>query len=184
VAAEQRLHPAPVSSPDAVLLERMRRGNERAFADLYARHARYLAGAVYRIMGNDADLDDIVQETFVDAASGPAPEPELEVRAWLVRIAVRHAKKILARRRRRRWFGFELSKVAPAMVDPRQSGAAEDLYDALDRMAPDVRIPWILHRIEGESLDEVAKYCGVSLATVKRRIGKADERLERRLRAR
>jgi RNA polymerase sigma-70 factor (ECF subfamily) len=183
VAAEQRLHPAPVSSPDGVLLERMRRGNERAFAELYGRHARYLAGAVYRILGNDADLDDIVQETFVDAADGPPPEPEIEVRAWLVRIAVRHARKILARRRRRRWLGLEIQRTAPAVVDPRQSEIG-DLYDALDRLDPDLRIPWILSRIEGDSLEEVAKYCGVSLATVKRRIGKADERLERRLRAR
>jgi RNA polymerase sigma-70 factor (ECF subfamily) len=182
VAAEQRTLPAPVSSPDSVLLERMRRGNDRAFAELYARHARYLAGAVYRIMGNDADLDDIVQESFVDAASGPEPESGMEVRAWLVRIAVRHARKILARRRRRRFLGLELGRVSATSVDPRQSDL-RDLYAALDRLDPDERIPWILNRIEGASLEEVASHCGVSLATVKRRIVKADERLERRLRA-
>jgi RNA polymerase sigma-70 factor (ECF subfamily) len=182
VAAEQRTLPAPVSTPDDLLLERMRRGNDRAFADLYARHARYLAGAVYRIMGNDADLDDIVQESFVDAAAGPAPEAGIEVRAWLVRIAVRQARKILARRRRRRFLGLELGRVSATSVDPRQSDT-RDLYAALDRLDPDERIPWILNRIEGASLEEVASHCGVSLATVKRRISKADERLERRLRA-
>ena len=40
------------------------------FEALYAKHARYIAGVVHRLMGHDGELDDIVQETFVDAIDG------------------------------------------------------------------------------------------------------------------
>ena len=42
------------------------------FESLYAAHARYVAGVVYRIMGSDPEIDDIVQETFIDAMDGLA----------------------------------------------------------------------------------------------------------------
>jgi hypothetical protein len=42
---------------------------ERGFENLYRLHARYIAGVVFRIVGHDRDLDDVVQETFVAASS-------------------------------------------------------------------------------------------------------------------
>jgi RNA polymerase sigma-70 factor (ECF subfamily) len=133
-------------------------------------------------MGNDGELDDIVQETFVDAmdALQSLREPS-EVRRWLVTIAVRRAYRALARSRRRRWFGFQLAEVSPKSGDRRDSEPAHALYEALDKLSPDLRVPWVLHRIEQESLPEVARLCDVSLATIKRRIADADERLKRRL---
>ena len=73
------------------------------------------------------------------------------------------------------WF-----RSAPEPVgDGRPPEMSSDMMTALE-----IERQALLDIAKGESLDEVAKYCGVSLATVKRRIGKADERLERRLRAR
>ena len=48
-------------------------------------------------------------------------------------------------------------------------------------MPADLRIPWVLHRVERLSLPETAAACEVSLATVKRRIADAEARIERRL---
>ena len=53
------------------------------------------------------------------------------------------------------------------------------LFLPLGTTRPKLRVPWILHHIEGESLPEVARLCGVSLATVKRRVAGADERIRR-----
>jgi RNA polymerase sigma-70 factor, ECF subfamily len=173
-----------VPEDDATLVERVRRGDEGAFSMLYQRHARYLAGVVYRLMGTDGELDDIVQETFVDAMQqiSQLRSPE-HVRGWLVAIAVRRTHKALRARRRRMWFGLRVAEVSPPCSDPRTKQAADDLYDALDRIAPGVRIPWMLHRIEDQTLPEVARLCDISLATAKRRIADADERLDRRLHA-
>jgi RNA polymerase sigma-70 factor, ECF subfamily len=165
---------------DAVLVERARQADHAAFAALYQRHARYLAGVVYRLMGDDTDLDDIVQETFVQAASAlPAlVQPEL-VRTWLVTIAVRRAHRYLGRRRRRWSLLTRWAELGARDSDPADRGAVDDLYDALDRLPREQRVPWVLHRIEQFSLLEVAEACDVSLATVKRRIAEAERRIER-----
>src|SRR5436190_514218 len=65
--------------------------------------------------------------------------------------------------------------------DPRDRLPVDELYDALDRLPPDLRVPWVLARIEQSTLPEVARICEISLATVKRRIADADARIERRL---
>lgn len=150
---------------------------------LYAKHARYVAGVVHRILGGrDAEVDDIVQETFLDAFEGIGRiEDPQAARAWLVTVAVRRTRRFLARRRRRALFAFWAKDFAPRASDPLDRQPVDDLYDALERIPSDVRIPWVLHRIEQLSLPETALACEVSLATVKRRIADAEARLERRL---
>jgi len=152
------------------------------FESLYAKHARYIAGVVHRLMGDDGELDDIVQETFVDAIDGLARlEDPTAVRAWLVTVAVRRTHRVLARRRRRMMFAFWSADYGPRSSDPRDRAPVDDLYDALSRVPAELRIPWVLHRVEHLSLPETARACEVSLATVKRRIADAEDRIERRL---
>jgi RNA polymerase sigma-70 factor (ECF subfamily) len=150
---------------------------------LYAKHARYVAGVVHRILGGrDGEVDDIVQETFLDAFEGIGRIADpLAARAWLVTVAVRRTRRFLARRRRRALFAFWARDFGPRASDPRDRQPVDDLYDALERIPEDVRIPWVLHRVEQLSLPETAVACDVSLATVKRRIADAEARLERRL---
>ena len=172
--------PAPID--DSGLVLRIQREDHAAFRDLYLRHAGYVARVVYRLMGDDAELDDIVQDTFVDAADGIASVHEpASIRRWLVVIAVRRVRRTLARRRRRRWFGGQMADVAPRASDPQDRRLVDELYDALDRLPDRMRIPWVLCRVEQQPLKDVAEACAVSLATVKRRIAEADERLERKL---
>lgn len=152
------------------------------FEGLYAHHARYVAGVVHRLMGNDGEVDDIVQETFIDAIDGLRRlEDPAAVRAWLVTVAVRRTRRVLGRRRRRAMFAFWVADFAPRASDPRDRQPVDDLYDALGRIPEDLRIPWVLHRVEQLSLPETAQACEVSLATVKRRIADAEARIERRL---
>jgi RNA polymerase sigma-70 factor (ECF subfamily) len=150
---------------------------------LYAKHARYIAGVVHRILGGrDGEVDDIVQETFLDAFEGIARiDDPLAARSWLVTVAVRRTRRFLARRRRRALFAFWALDFGPRASDPRDRQPVDDLYDALERIPEDVRIPWVLHRVEQLSLPETAALCEVSLATVKRRIADAEARIARRL---
>jgi len=175
------LSPTVDSISDAALVERARQADEAAFTALYQRHARYLAGVVYRLMGDDEELDDIIQETFIQAgdALDRLDHPD-RVRAWLVTIAVRRAHRHLARRRRRWFLLSRLTEITAPASDPAQRGEVDELYRALDRLPEDLRTPWVLHRIEQLSLPEVADACEVSLATVKRRIAEAEQRIERR----
>jgi RNA polymerase sigma-70 factor (ECF subfamily) len=165
---------------DATLVAGVIAGNEQAFTKLYRRHARYVAGVVYRLLGSDSELDDVVQETFCDAlrAIEGLREPA-GFRPWLARIAVRRVHKRLAKRRRWSWLKEGVSHVMPRVSDPADRQRVETLYAALDAMSPDIRIPWVLHVVEGELLEDVATMCEVSLATVKRRIAAAAELVER-----
>ncbi len=183
VGAVAHTHPlTPVVDDDAVLVSRILRGDTQAFRDLYARHGRYVAGVVFRLMGDDADLEDIVQDTFVRAAErlGSLRNPA-QVRPWLVTIAVRLAQSRMTRRRRRSWLRQQITRAAPQSSDPRDRAPADELYSALDQVPDKLRVPWILARVEGQKLEEVATACGISLATVKRRIADAQTRLDRRL---
>ena len=167
---------------DSALLERLRADDETAFTELYLRYARYVAGVVFSLLGDDGELDDVVQETFLDAQAGLADvEDPAAIRRWLVVIAIRRVHRLLARRRLRRWYTGKLAELSPRASDPREGRHAEDLYDALDRIPAKLRIVWILARAFAMPLQEVADVCEISLATVKRRLAEGDTRLERKL---
>jgi RNA polymerase sigma-70 factor (ECF subfamily) len=173
---------AAVVADDATLIRQACAGNDRAFAALYKRHARYVAGVVFRVMGSDAELDDVMQETFCDAARALGSLNDAGgLRAWLARIAVRRVRRRMARRARWHWLLGAAGKVSPTSSDPRARQRVDALYEALEKLPVKARIPWVLHRIEGESLPEAAQICDVSLATVKRRIAEADAKLEKLL---
>jgi RNA polymerase sigma-70 factor (ECF subfamily) len=177
--------PAAVPVDDEVLVERSSRGDEQAFAALYRRYARYVAGVAYRLMGDTLELDDIVQETFVAASSRLHQLKDgSSVRSWLMTIAVRRVNRRLAARQRRRWLGQEIDREFETVSDQRVRAELDELYDVLDRMPARLRVPWVLARIEGEALGEVAKICNISLATVKRRVAQAEQSVQRRLNAR
>lgn len=177
------VHEAPLrlqEQDDAVLVARAQGGDRAAFREIYLRHARYVAGAVARWLGRDAELDDIVQDTFVRAAERLGSlRSAVHVRPWLVTIAIRITHSRLVRERRRTSLLRFFVALQPQASDPRDRAPADELGAALVRMPEDLRVPWMLHRIEGERLEDVAITCGVSLATVKRRIAECGRRLER-----
>ncbi len=183
IRAAQPLSSTPGgSTSDADLVAAAVGGDRAAFRAIYLRHARHVASAITRWLGDDADLDDIVQDTFVRASQRLASlRSPAHVRPWLVTIAVRltHSRIVIRRRRGGllRAFGWQAARIS----DPALRAPADELSAALISVPEDLRVPWLLHRIEGERLEDVAASCGVSLATVKRRIAACERKLERRM---
>lgn len=174
--------PALVPETDEVLVERAAAGDQRAFAQLYRRHARYLAGVVFRLMGESSELDDVLQETFLICLNSLGSLEQAErLRPWLVTIAVRRVQRRFSARMRRRRLSGQLSLVSAKSSDPQVSREVTELYRVLEGLSPKLRSCWTLARIEGDRLEDVAKYCDISLATLKRRLGRADEYINRRL---
>lgn len=172
---------APVPEDDATLVARAAAGDERAFTAIYRRYARYVAGVAFRLMGDESELDDVVQETFVDAHEGLGRIREgATLKGWLVTIAARKVARRIARRQRQRWLTGWLGRTAAVSASPAVEGEAFALYQALAGISTDKRIPWALHAIEGLTLPEVAEATGTSLATVKRRIAETNALLEKR----
>src|SRR5919202_5058084 len=90
-------------SEQAAWAARARAGDRAAFAELYARYERRIYSFVYRTMGDHDDAAELTQETFLKAyrALGNTDD-ELNVNAWLHRIAANACTDVLRRRRRGR----------------------------------------------------------------------------------
>jgi RNA polymerase sigma-70 factor (ECF subfamily) len=176
--------PALVPADDATLVARHRSGDRAAFDELYHRYARYIAGTVYRLAGGRAersDLADLVQETFLAALESlpDLRQPEC-FRTWLVGIAVHRVRRRLDKQARGSTLRRLLLAGAPRSSDPAEYAPVNELERALDQLPAKLRIPWILHHVEGETLPDVASIERTSLATVKRRIARAEARIRRR----
>lgn len=158
--------------------------------EVYRRYAPYVAAVILRITGRDRDVEDLVQDVFLEAARGieKLREPEA-IKGWLATIAVRTTRRTLRLRKVRRLVGLDAgadyTRVVEVAAAPELS--SEDrlllasVYEVLEKVAVDDRVAFALHHIEGEKLDVVAALCGCSCATAKRRIARAQAVLEARL---
>jgi RNA polymerase sigma-70 factor (ECF subfamily) len=150
---------------------------------LFRRYAPYVAAIAHRLLGRDEDVDDTIQEVFVAAVRGVhAVRDPAAIRGWLARVTVRVARQRLRRRRVRVFLGLDEPVVYDSVVD--RSASAEQrallarVYGILDGLPANQRIAWSLRHIEGEPLENVASMAGCSLATAKRRIAAAAQKIE------
>lgn len=169
---------------DSVLILQARAGQAGAREALFRRYAPLVNGLAYRLLGGDSDLDDLVQESFAQALTCLDRLQHVETfPTWLATIVVRTSNKLLRRRRLMKRFGLW----KPPEIDweqVRSNGiGAEDLlelrviYRLVHDMPADLRVPLVLRHVEDKSLQEIADLVGASIATVKRRIAKAQELL-------
>jgi len=154
---------------------------------LFRRYARYVGSVALRILGRESDVDDVVQDVFLDAHRGLSSlrDPGA-VRAWLARLTVRKARRVLRRRRLMRALGLDTQPDYGLVVDPaatpEQRVLLVEIYRLMDAMPSEERLAWSLRYLEGETLERVAELCGCSLATAKRRIRAARVAMEGELR--
>lgn len=149
----------------------------------FRRNARYVAGIAYRLLGTNEDVDDVVQDVFLSAVHGLARlrDPGA-IRGWLATVTVRLCRRRLRLRRLRVWIHLDDAHDYAELAVP--GTPAEDrvflarVYRTLDAVPADQRIAWILRHVNGDDLETVARVCGCSLATAKRRIAAAHAAVE------
>jgi RNA polymerase sigma-70 factor (ECF subfamily) len=172
---------------DAELVARALRGDRWSRDVLYRRHAHYLLAVSTRLLANRSEGEEVVQDTFVVGFEqlGTLREPAA-VRAWLAQIAVSLVRRRLRRGRLLRFLGLDrspddasLSALAAPELRPDDCAELALIDRMLGRMPADLRIAWMLRRVEGLALAEVASACACSLATAKRRIATADTQVAR-----
>ncbi len=180
-AARQLVVVQPLVEPpesDAMLVYALRGQDLTAAGRLYDRYVTNVRGMVHRMLGPDAELDDVVQDVFVAAITsiGKLREPAL-LKSWLLGIAVGKVRDHLRTRWRRRWLSFLPNEELPERAVPSsesQVDIVQEVCSILDRLPPEERIALLLHRLEGLSLDEAAKTCSMSVSTFKRRVARAE----------
>lgn len=174
------IRPSAFQQTDAMLAEAAQRGDRTALSALFERHSDRVTRLMARVMGPDPDLCDHVQDvlhmavrdlhTLRDpAAFGP----------WLSTLTVYAARGIIKKRQRFRWFFKPRDSEDPEPIAPdasRERAALRAVYAVLDSMPIDERTAFALRFLEGMELTEAAQVCGVSLATIKRRLRVAEHR--------
>ncbi len=154
---------------------------------IFRRYARYVAGVALRLLGRDDEVDDLIQDVFLDAVRGlrGLRDPEA-IRGWLATVTVRRARRRLRVRRLRALLGLDRAPTYESLAAPGATAEERALlarvYAVLDGMPVDLRVAWALRHVAGERLDAVARACGCSLATAKRRIAAAQRILDGELR--
>lgn len=158
--------------------------DQRAIEEAFRDHRSFLWGLCYRMVGDAADADELVQETFVRALTRPPADRDRPWRPWLTRVAMNLGRDLLRRRRRRRYEGPWLPAPVPTdaaglpgePVDPAPGpGARYDRLEsvtfafllALEALSPAQRAVLLLRDVFDYSVRETAEALEISEANVK-----------------
>jgi RNA polymerase sigma-70 factor, ECF subfamily len=177
-SSARRVLELPIADTDAALVAALRAGRPDAGRKLFERYGRDIERVLFRVLGPDTELPDLLHDVFLAGLTSidQVREPSA-LRGWLTGIAVRKARKCIVKRRRWRIIQFFAPTDMPegeARVAPLEvSEALRCTYEVLDRLPPDERLAFALRHIDGMELTTVAAACGVSLATIKRRLVRA-----------
>jgi len=184
--AEAPVRVLPSVRDDVELVAGLRAGEPWARAAFFDRYAPLVERMLRRILGHDrhTEMADLVHDTFVQALTSldrlrdPSALP-----AWMQAVAAHTAYKTIRSRRARRWLRFwepeELPEVPVEGVDPEVAEAYRRTYAVLERFPSEERVAFSLRYLEGMDVARVAATCGVSLATIKRRLARAEQRFVR-----
>jgi RNA polymerase sigma-70 factor, ECF subfamily len=165
---------------DATLVARAQDGDLDAFAELVRRHESRVRGVLVRLLDDDRDVEEAVQDTFVQAWRHlDRFRGEAQLFTWLYRIATNEA---FMRRRRKRPQTVELEDemVGSAVgtdAAAETSDVREFLLARIRELPFEYRAPLVLRDVEGLSNQEVADVLDISLAAAKSRIHRARMRI-------
>ena len=182
--------------PDLTLVQRVQQGDRRAFDQLVLRYQHKVLKLVMRYMRNHAEAEDIAQEAFLKAYRAiHSFRGDSAFYTWIYRIAINTAKNALVAAKRRP-LDSDLD-----LQDPEQNERNGRLRDeatpesllltdeirqtvdaAIGALPEDLRRAVVLREYEGLSYEEIAAVMGCPVGTVRSRIFRAREAIDRQLR--
>lgn len=186
--------PAALSATEEIgWVNRAKEGDQAAFEAIFLRYERPIYQFIYRMMGNAEDASDLTQECFIRAYRAlPHTSDDLNVSAWLHRIAANACLDALRRRKRIRWLPWEGQgqpnlHLTGHLEDPEReairSETQELVQHVLTQMNPRHRLALILREYEGLSCEEIGQIMGLSRSAVKSVLFRAREEFRRIYRA-
>jgi RNA polymerase sigma-70 factor (ECF subfamily) len=170
----------PPGAGDAELLASVVAGKPAAIAALFDRYSGLVRQMLIRTLGSSFDVDDLMQETFLTAVRrAHTLRDPAALSSFIVGVAIRQAKNELRRRAVRRWIGLPHEpETSSSNTDPVAREGVRHLNRALERLDPSSRVLFVLRHVEELELSEIARAERVSLATLKRRLARAERRFE------
>lgn len=189
--------PMSERSADQILVERVQRGDKRAFELLVAKYQRKIFRLLSRLIRDPAEIEDVAQEAFIKAYRAlPNFRGESAFYTWLYRIAINTAKNYLAAQGRRAATATEsdlgeneslddtdqLCDVATPDAVLLSKQVAEAVNRAIEKLPEDLRTAIVLRELEGLSYEEIADAMNCPIGTVRSRIFRAREAIANELR--
>jgi RNA polymerase sigma-70 factor, ECF subfamily len=182
---------------DLSLVRRVQRGDKGAFDALVLKYQHKVVKLVMRYVRNPAEAEDVAQEAFIKAYRAlPQFRGDSAFYTWLYRIAINTAKNAVVSRDRSP-VEFDLDSQNPDESYDMQSRLKDSetpeglvlteeirgtVNAAIDALPEDLRTAIILRELEGLSYEEIAAAMGCPVGTVRSRIFRARESIDRRLR--
>jgi len=182
---------------DAILVERVQRGDKHAFELLVLKYQRKIMRLLSRLIHDPAEAEDVAQDAFIKAYRAiPQFRGESAFYTWLYRIAVNTAKNHLVARRRRPSGSVQYENDDGETFDetdnlsdintPEAAFASREIADTVNRaieaLPEELRTAIVLREIEGLSYEEIAQSMDCPIGTVRSRIFRAREAIASRLR--
>ncbi|MGB9618867.1 MAG: RNA polymerase sigma factor [Armatimonadota bacterium] len=192
-AGDKLLDSIVPEEPDDTFVARIKDGDGSAFGELVQRHQRAVYGVVSRMISDRDDVDDIVQDVFVQAfKSLPGFKQEASFGTWIYRIAVNTTIKHIRKTRSRR--GTSIDDPAARLADTLASNGPNGPDDAAEKaerreavrraveaLPEHHRAVVVLHYFQNLGYDEIAKITSCSVGTVWSRLHYACRKLKGQL---
>jgi RNA polymerase sigma-70 factor (ECF subfamily) len=172
---------------DSEVVDRVRTGDRDAFRLLVERHSRGLFRLAYRMVGNDQDAEDVVQESFLRAYKQLHQfDRDASFYTWLYRIAANYSLDLIrVRKRHGSQEQVDGETFQAQSVDPLPDRLAMgsqlqvQLEAALGLLSPQERTAFVLRHFEGQSIQEIGDTLGTSGNATKQSIFRAVQKLRR-----
>jgi RNA polymerase sigma-70 factor, ECF subfamily len=182
-------------SADLALVQRVKQGDRAAFDLLVAKYQHKILNLIMRYVKDPSEAMDVAQEAFLKAYRAvPAFRGDSAFYTWLYRIAINTAKNhLVAARRRPINLEIELSETegfepfaALRDIDSPESLALTDeigevINEAVEELPDELRTAILLREIEGMSYEEIAEAMDCPVGTVRSRIFRAREAIDKKL---
>tara|TARA_R110000868_G_scaffold84822_6_gene238947 strand:- start:16802 stop:17359 length:558 start_codon:yes stop_codon:yes gene_type:complete len=180
---------------DAVLVEQAQAGESQALSVLIDRYHGRLVQALHRWIYNEADIIDVLQDTYIRAYRAVQKfRGDSQFYTWLYRIAINVAKDFLLKLK----VSFDVVEIEQSYQEPQQAlsplhdisdpesiligrQAQSEMDGLLQAMPADLSKTFILREHAGYSYDAIAKEMDCPIGTVRSRLSRAREALEQRL---
>lgn len=171
---------SPPNRSDDDILRALEAGEAWAAAALLDRYGGHVERILRHILGEDPEMEDVVHDAFATilAAASTVRDPKA-LRSWIVTVAAHTAHRAIRKRKLTRWIFFWQGEDLPDIsheTDLAGRDALRRTYALMDQLPAMERIAFALRHIEEMPLDDVARACNVSLATIKRRLHAAEQR--------
>jgi RNA polymerase sigma-70 factor (ECF subfamily) len=184
-----------VEQSDLELVRRAQRGERGAFDLLVLRYQHKVVKLVARLLRDQTEAEDVAQESFVKAYRALGSfRGDSAFYTWLYRIAVNTARNAMASRQRRPLdYEADLSETEQSAVESRMRHTdtpealvlSEEIHQtvnrAIEELPEDLRTAIILREVEGLSYEEIAAAMDCPVGTVRSRIFRAREAIDRGL---